>query len=58
MPFVNVKWIGPVSDEVKKTVARGITDVIEKETGKAREQIWVAFEDFKRSDWIAGGKSI
>ena len=58
MPYVNVKWIGPVSNEVKKAVAEGITDVIEKKAGKPREYIWITFEDFDRKDWMIGGKTL
>ena len=58
MPFVSVKLIGPMSDEAKKAMAEGITDVIEKKGGKKRDQIWIVFEEFNRKDWMIAGKPI
>jgi len=58
MPFVEVKLIGPVTDEVKKAIAMGITDVIEKEAGKPREYIWVKFDEVDRKDWMIAGKTL
>jgi 4-oxalocrotonate tautomerase family enzyme len=58
MPFISVKLIGPMSEESKKAMAEGITDVIEKKGGKPRDQIWIVFEEFARKDWMIAGKPI
>lgn len=56
MPVVIVKlWEGR-SEEQKQALAKGITDLIQQETGAKPEATVVIFEDVAKSDWATAGK--
>ena len=62
MPFVFIHWWESKTDAQKAKVAKRVTDALVDvlvETGMrhrdAREQIEIAFNDMKRSDWWYGG---
>lgn len=54
MPFVRVSWFAGTSQEQKREVAKGITEVISK-LGIPPEATQVVFEDVPRDSWSLGG---
>lgn len=58
MPYVNVKISGdPVSAEKKRSVIRGITDVLARELGKDPEYTFVVLEEVPTENWGWKGTS-
>ena len=55
MPVVQVSvWAG-ISDEKKKKIVEGITEVIE-EIGVPREAITIIIYEVPKTDWASGGQ--
>jgi 4-oxalocrotonate tautomerase len=56
MPFVEVKlWEGRTREQ-KAEVARRITETLVEVAGCPREAVFIAFDDYARSDWAEGGE--
>jgi 4-oxalocrotonate tautomerase len=51
MPHVIVKMLSGRTDEQKKRLATGITNVVMNITGNEEEAVSVSIEDVKQSDW-------
>jgi 4-oxalocrotonate tautomerase len=59
MPYVNVKISGePVSAEKKRSVIKGITDVMVKELGKDPDYTFVVIEEVPTDNWGWKGTSV
>ena len=55
MPVVEISvWTG-ISDEDKKKIVKGITDVI-AELGVPREAITIIIKEFPKSNWASAGQ--
>jgi 4-oxalocrotonate tautomerase len=55
MPVIRVEWLEGRTPDQKRRLAKGITQAF-VEIGKvAEDQVWIVFQDVKRSDWAMGG---
>ena len=54
MPFVRIAMF-PRPPEVKKALARELTEVISKHCNVPLESTWIVFEDVQKDHWSMGG---
>ncbi len=55
MPFVRITMM-PRTEEVKKALAKDISDAIMKHCKVTPEHTWVMFEEQPKTHWCFGGK--
>ena len=55
MPFVRISMF-PRPEEVKKALAKDLTDVIAKHCKVPADATWIVFEDVEKDHWSMGGK--
>ena len=55
MPFVRVTMM-PRDGEVRKALARDISEAVIKHCKVTPEHVWIVFEEPQRSSWSFGGK--
>ena len=55
MPFVRISMF-PRPPEVKKALAKELTDVIAKHCQVPLEATWIVFEDVEKDHWSMGGQ--
>lgn len=55
MPFVRVSML-PRTPEVKKALAKELTDVIVKHCQVPPESTWIVFEEVAKDHWSMGGQ--
>jgi 4-oxalocrotonate tautomerase len=56
MPIVTIEWYEGRTDEQKREIAQGLTDLL-VEVGKTQpDHVWIRFKDSKQSDWAMGGE--
>jgi 4-oxalocrotonate tautomerase len=60
MPFIDVKVMeGVLTDEQKRAIARGVTDVFAEAVGElARAVTWVVIQDVASGQWTMGGNPV
>ena len=60
MPFIDVKVMeGVLTDEQKRAIARGVTDVFAEAVGeRARAVTWVVIQDVTSGQWTMGGNPV
>ena len=60
MPFIDVKVMeGVLTDEQKRAIARGVTDVFAEAVGeRARAVTWVVIQDVASGQWTMGGNPV
>lgn len=56
MPSVFIYQIEGRTQEQKRRVVEGITEVICKEYGVNKESVTIVFQDKSKDDWARGGK--
>lgn len=56
MPVVKVEWLEGRTPQQKAQLAEAITNAFMEIAKVSKEQVWIVFEDVKRSDWAMGGK--
>ena len=56
MPTIIVNWLEGRSEEVKKAVAKGVTEVISKEANAPPENVTIMFNDLPRTNIAKAGK--
>jgi 4-oxalocrotonate tautomerase len=56
MPFVEVKMVEGRSQEQKRQIATGITQVICDTLGVTADHVWVNIQDMPKSNFATGGK--
>lgn len=58
MPFVNIRIVKEViADDPagkKARISRKVTDAVVAETGLAREDVWIVFDEVDARDWYLG----
>jgi len=54
MPFVRISMF-PRTPEVKKALAKELTQVISKHCKISDEHTWIVFEDVPKEHWSQGG---
>ena len=55
MPFIRVSMF-PRPPEVKKALAKELTEVVCRHCGVAPEATWIVFEDVAKDHWAMGGE--
>ncbi len=55
MPFIRISMF-PRDQEVKKNLAKELTEVITKHCKVPPEATWIVFEDIEKDHWSMGGK--
>lgn len=55
MPFVNV-YMWPRDEEMKRKLARAITDAFVRIAGIPLDAIWIVFNDVEKSNWALAGQ--
>jgi 4-oxalocrotonate tautomerase family enzyme len=55
MPFVRISMF-PRSQDVKRELAKELTDVICKHCQVPPEATWIVFEDIPKDHWSMGGE--
>lgn len=56
MPVVNIyMWSGRTDDQ-KRRIAKGITEVFESEAGVPKEAMHVVFHDISKNNWAIAGE--
>ena len=56
MPVVKVEWLEGRTSQQKTQLAEALTKAFTEIAHVKPEQVWIVFEDVKRSDWAMGGK--
>ncbi len=56
MPVVTVEWIEGRTAQQKAQLAAAITSAFVDVAKVSQDQVWIVFQDVKRSDWAMGGK--
>ena len=55
MPFVRISMF-PRTAEVKKALAKELTQVISKHCNITDDHTWIVFEDVPKDHWAQGGE--
>ena len=55
MPTIMINWIEGKSDDVKRKVVKGITEVIHKEVGVDESNVNIIINDMKKNNFAKGG---
>ena len=56
MPMVRVEWLEGRSPKQKAQIAAVITQAFVDIAKVSADQVWIVFNDAKRSDWAMGGE--
>ena len=56
MPMVKIEWLEGRTPQQKAQLAQALTNAFVEVAQIKPEQVWIVFEDVKRSDWAMGGK--
>ncbi len=56
MPVVKVEWLEGRSPQQKAQLADALTKAFTEIANVKPEQVWIVFQDVKRSDWAMNGK--
>ena len=55
MPIITVNWLEGKTDDMKRKVAKGFTDILQKEAGSPPESVSIIFHDIKKGDLAKAG---
>ncbi len=55
MPVVTVEWLEGRTQQQKNQLVEAITTALVEITKVSKDQVWIVFQDVKRSDWAMGG---
>ncbi|WP_417915337.1 tautomerase family protein [Candidatus Electronema sp. JM] len=56
MPYVSIRVAGTLTRTQKKNIARGVTDVLVRETGKPEDSILIFIDEEQRENIASGGR--
>ncbi len=56
MPVITVEWLEGRTAEQKQQLTKALTEAFVSIAKVTPDQVWIVFEDVKRSDWAMGGK--
>lgn len=56
MPTIIVNWLEGRTEDMKKKVAKGFTEVLEKDIGVAPERVTIMFNDLPSTNIAKAGK--
>ena len=55
MPTITINWLEGKSDDVKRKVVTGITDVIQQNLGVDKMNVNIIINDLKKNNFAKGG---
>lgn len=55
MPTIMINWLEGKSDDVKRKVARDITNVVAKDIGVAEEKVTIIINDLHKNNFAKSG---
>lgn len=56
MPVVTVEWLEGRTPQQKAQLADAVTKAFVEIVNVSKEQVWIVFNDVRRSDWAMGGQ--
>ena len=56
MPVIKVEWLEGRTAQQKQQLTQALTEAFVSIAKVTPDQVWIVFEDVKRSDWAMGGK--
>lgn len=56
MPVITVEWLEGRRPQQKAELAKAITKAFVEIAKVSQAQVWIVFNDVKRSDWAMGGR--
>lgn len=56
MPVITVEWLEGRTAQQKQQLTQALTEAFVAIANVTPDQVWIVFEDVKRSDWAMGGK--
>ena len=56
MPVITVEWLEGRTPQQKAQLADALTKAFVEHGKVSPDQVWIVFQDVKRSDWAMGGK--
>lgn len=56
MPYVDVKLVGKLTKEQKKSIADGISETLLKVANKPKEHTYVVFDEVDAENWAIGDR--
>ena len=56
MPMVTVEWLEGRTPQQKAQLADAMTSAFVEIAKVSKDQVWIVFQDVKRSDWAMSGK--
>lgn len=56
MPVIKVEWLEGRTAEQKRQLTQALTEAFVSIAKVTPDQVWIVFEDVKRSDWAMGGQ--
>ena len=56
MPFINLKLIGTLTKEQKKTIAKEFSDTLLRVAGKPKESTYLVIDEVTGENWAQGEK--
>jgi len=56
MPVITVDWLEGRTAQQKAQLTDAITHAFVEIAKVSKDQVWIVFQDVKRSDWAMGGK--
>lgn len=55
MPVIKVEWLEGRTPQQKAQLTEAITNAFVEIAKVSKDQVWIVFDDVKRSDWAMGG---
>ena len=56
MPMVTVEWLEGRTPQQKAQLADALTNAFVDIAKVSKDQVWIVFQDVKRSDWAMAGR--
>lgn len=55
MPYINIKHAGPLTREQKATIAKEVTETMERVANKPANYTYITFDQVAYEDWAIAG---
>ena len=56
MPVITIEWLEGRTTQQKAQLADAMTSAFVEIAKVSKDQVWIVFQDVKRSDWAMAGK--
>ena len=58
MPMITVEWLEGRTQAQKTQLAAALTNAFVDIAKVSKDQVWIVFQDVKRSDWAMAGRLV